>query len=366
MTKLLAVAVTTIAILLCGLSATSAFVRSTTPAGRPLFWSPPAVTLDPQVGCAPNNNVSPWGQTCVWVDALKAAADEWNAVAARFTFTTAPAAAPDARPCSTVGRRMEDGYNSVGWMGGVCDEPFGPEVLAVTSWLTDSTGRFLEADVFFNNTEEWGAYTGPQYTSTPDFHRVALHELGHVLGLDHPDDYGQRVLAIMNARVSVDQLQPDDFAGIRAIYGSATVLPIPPTKGALENPGPNAFKSGIGVISGWVCEAAKVDVEIDQRHRFSVVYGTERSDTQGVCGDSNNGFVTLVNWNLLGNGSHTIRLLADDREVSTARFTVTTFGQEFLRGATRAFWARDFPWPGTDTLIEWEESSQNFVIRGVE
>ena len=31
----------------------------------------------------------------------------------------------------------------------------------------------------------------------------------------------------------------------------------------LENPRPSSFQSGIGVISGWVCEADEVAIEID-------------------------------------------------------------------------------------------------------
>ena len=51
----------------------------------------------------------------------------------------------------------------------------------------------------------------------------------------------------------------------------------------------------------------------------------------------NNGFGLLFNWNLLGTGQHTIRVLADGGggEFARATFTVTTLGEEFLRGASR-------------------------------
>ena len=60
-----------------------------------------------------------------------------------------------------------------------------------------------EADNVFNSAILWNSYRGPiQYDFRKrqyvyDFHRVALHEFGHTLGLDHPDDYGQTVTAIM-------------------------------------------------------------------------------------------------------------------------------------------------------------------------
>ena len=54
-----------------------------------------------------------------------------------------------------------------------------------------------------------------------------------------------------------------------------------------------------------------------------------------MCGDSNNGFGLLFNWNLLGDGPHTIRALADGVEFRQATFTVTTLGgEEFVRGVT--------------------------------
>ena len=135
-------------------------------------------------------------------------------------------------------------------------------------------------------------------------------------------------------------------------------------RGFLENPQPNAFKSGVGLISGWVCEAQRVEVDINGS-RMTAVYGTEREDTRSQCGDADNGFVTLFNWNRLGNGRHTARLLVDGKELSRSTFQVTTFGQEFVRGASGTYRLQNFPYPGTTTVIEWEESTQNFVIREV-
>ena len=68
-----------------------------------------------------------------------------------------------------------------------------------------------------------------------DLHRVAIHEFGHFWGLDHPDERGQTVPAIMNSAVSsIDRLQPDDINGITALYPPvggpvrAQVYAIPP------------------------------------------------------------------------------------------------------------------------------------------
>ena len=81
-------------------------------------------------------------------------------------------------------------------------------------------------------------------------------------------------------------------------------------------------------------EVSRVEIEINGTTR-PAVYGTERRDTTSVCGDSNNGFGLPFNWNLLGNGTHTVRAIADGVEFDSATFTVTTLGTEFLRGAER-------------------------------
>ena len=132
--------------------------------------------------------------------------------------------------------------------------------------------------------------------------------------------------------------------------------------GVLENPGPRSWQSGIGVLSGWVCEADMVEVVLDDRPAQLAAYGTERADTEAVCGDTDNGFGLLFNWNLLDDGVHTVRALADGEEFGRATFTVTTLDEEFLRGAEGEVTAQDFPSPGETVRLRWQESNQNFVI----
>ena len=135
----------------------------------------------------------------------------------------------------------------------------------------------------------------------------------------------------------------------------------------LENPQPGAFVSGIGTISGWVCDANTIEIEFDNdpTNRWQAGYGTSRVDTYGVCGDANNGFGLLYNWNKLGDGIHTVRAFADGVEFASATVAVTTFGEEFLRGASGTFTVSDFPQPGISVDLLWQESQQNFIIAGV-
>ena len=136
--------------------------------------------------------------------------------------------------------------------------------------------------------------------------------------------------------------------------------------GYLENPSPNSFQSGVGVLSGWVCEAETVEITLGPLAPQVAGYGTERLDTQEVCGDTDNGFGLLFNWNLLGDGEHTVVAYVDDTELGRATVQVTTLGQEFLRGAEGECVVDDFPRLGQSVLLEWQQNSQNFVITDVE
>ncbi len=348
------VALRLVVLLLAGLwpSAGEPYVQQTY-MGAPLAWADPEVTLTMGLLCIPGPD------PCYNAEVVAAAAD-WNATGARFTFHTT---SDIADPCAHGDRR-----NTVSFSSTQCGMDFPPDVLAVTITSFFPPGEIVEADVVFNLGSDddfsWAAYSGPRRSSVIDFFRVALHEFGHVFGLDHPDEHGQVVSAIMNSKTSdLDRLQADDIAGIHAIYGRAGVTTAP--RGSLENPGHGSFKSGIGVISGWVCDASLVELDISGS-RVAAAYGTERGDTVAVCGDSNNAFALLVNWNLLGDGTHTVRALADGVEFGRAAFQVTTFGQEFVGDVRGRYALSDFPQPGSTAIIEWDERSQNFVIVGTE
>ena len=156
--------------------------------------------------------------------------------------------------------------------------------------------------------------------------------------------------------------------------------------GALENPSGDGFRSGVGVISGWVCSANEVEVVITSNDRqgsspvtLAVAYGTSRADTVEHCehNDPNTGFGMTYNFNHLREGEYTIRAFADNDELigSAQTFNVvhlTTFAvnddDRFLRDEDG--WSLqgtecrvdNFPDTGEATILEWEESTQNFMI----
>src|SRR2546423_11899893 len=121
---------------------------------------------------------------------------------------------------SIVPPRASDGNTAVIMTGGVYGMAFGSNVLAVTL-VTPRNNHLIEADVIFNSSRTWDSYRGPLRSDAMDFHRVALHEFGHVVGLDHPDQASpkQTVNAIMNSTISgLDSLAADDINGGHSLY----------------------------------------------------------------------------------------------------------------------------------------------------
>ena len=50
-------------------------------------------------------------------------------------------------------------------------------------------------------------------------------------------------------------------------------------EGKLDNPQEGSFQSGMGFISGWVCNASHIDIAIDEAATLAAAYGADREDT---------------------------------------------------------------------------------------
>lgn len=139
--------------------------------------------------------------------------------------------------------------------------------------------------------------------------------------------------------------------------------PEPMPIGNLEVPGEGSFQSGIGFISGWVCDGKRVDIIIDGGlYLPPVARNIARGDTEENCGDQDNGFVLHWNWNLMGDGEYTAQLVVDGKTLDTNTFTVTTLGEEFLQGLSRQVTIPNFPSEGEEATLSWQEPVQNFII----
>jgi hypothetical protein len=159
-----------------------------------------------------------------WNEAVAPAIDDWNAEMENLQIAKVM---NSSLPISSG-----DGVNSTSFSDNVFGESFGAGVLAV-SYYSYQGGTFLETDVLFNNAQIFDSYRGDlkfnaQGKCICDIRRVYLHELGHSLGLNHPDTAGQHVDAIMNSVVSdLAKLTEDDEAGIHFLYGAPGTNPTP-------------------------------------------------------------------------------------------------------------------------------------------
>lgn len=162
---------------------------------------------------------------------------------------------------STAARAENDGINSVFFDSNVFGERFDSDTLAIaTSWYRVSDGAKLESDVVFNSAKNWNSYRGNLRSGANDLFRVALHEFGHTLGLDHPDENGQRVSAQMNSTITnLDGLTADDIAGVRSMYGAGVTsnISFPPRNE------PNDFYNQLIAVYRDELRAAQVTTYVD-------------------------------------------------------------------------------------------------------
>ena len=150
---------------------------------------------------------------------------------------------------------------------------------------------------------------------------------------------------------------------LRLCIGLVVLVPtLVHAQGVLESPGDGANLSGIGFISGWKCNAGTLTVTLDDGPPIPVAAGQPRADTRAVCGTTNNGFITQMNWAFLDEGVHIAKAYDNGVVFATNIFEVATLGEEFVKGAAGECRVPDFPGPGESTLFGWNESTQHLEI----
>lgn len=195
-----------------------------------------------------------------WNSVAEAAMNDWNTQISRSRLV--------AVFDSTAAKGQPNRTNNVFFAENVYGEAFGSGVLAVTVSYRSSRNT-TESDVVFNQSRSWDSYRGALRRDVHDFRRVALHEFGHVLGLDHPDEATppQSVAAVMNSRVSnTEFLTADDITGIQSLYAttaaasSAPVILTQPAGSTVQVTGShtlNVAATGSGTLSyAWRFRAA--------------------------------------------------------------------------------------------------------------
>lgn len=185
-------------------------------------------------------------------DAVARAAATWSAVESaqvRFAFQGMTSAIPD----------IVDGRTTIGFL----DRPDLEQVLGATSFMIDTTtGAIVEADIFFNTRFQWSV-AAAGIPGRVDLESVALHELGHLLGLSHSglgetelQSTGNRrvtasgavmfPIAMSSGTIAERVLHADDVAGVSDLY------PLPSAQLATGAIVGRVTKNGQGVLGAHV------------------------------------------------------------------------------------------------------------------
>ena len=154
-----------------------------------------------------------------WEQVYTGAAGVWNAVMANLQLTTSPS------PGTNLG--TQDGINEAYFGTSIAGSALDANTLGLTEIYYEG-GTMIESDTAFNSSFSWNSYPGPLLNSgVIDFRRVAIHEIGHIVGLD--DINGTSPPAIMDIDVSdIYNLTSDDIAGAQDLYGApGSSYPIP-------------------------------------------------------------------------------------------------------------------------------------------
>jgi hypothetical protein len=182
-----------------------------------------AIRIDLDGVTAPNLPPALFDGSTSWNQVARDAMAAWNSHLLRSQLV-------EVNPGDTITPADRNGQSDVIFGSTVYGDAFGETTLGITLLEPDpaNPARIIEADVVINNSRDWNSYRGVR-RSQLDLRRVLIHELGHLLGLGHPDDAmpEQIVESIMNSSVSdTDQLTDDDTAGATALYGVTLTTPV--------------------------------------------------------------------------------------------------------------------------------------------
>ena len=185
--------------------------------------SPITISLSSSLS-APPANIKPGSDV---LGAARRALRRWSD-ASGIRLVEASTSADSVNPPGTSG----DGINLITVSASATNDSFtntGGTRLGRTRVIFDpATGRIQEADLAINPRV---SFSTDGTSGTYDLESTFVHELGHLLGLDHSAVVG----ATMQPRQGQNFLEPaftmrtlsdDDLAGIRSIYGQAVAFPV--------------------------------------------------------------------------------------------------------------------------------------------
>lgn len=136
--------------------------------------------------------------------------------------------------------------------------------------------------------------------------------------------------------------------------------------GVIENPSGDHPAAGVAVISGWNCDAKRIELSVDGGERVLVQSGGSRLDTAAACGGkTDTGWVAPVSWGNMPPGPHTLVAYGDGVEFARRAITVVGYGVDFLKNVRRTVRVDHFPFYGQGVVLDWNEPLQSFTASQV-
>lgn len=262
---------------------------------------------------------------------VQSAAAVWNSIMGSTQFQVT---------VGTGGAGDHNGINEMVFAPNVFGESFDENVLAVTTTWRLGNER-TEADIIFNSARNWGAYNGPTQGGLTDLRRVAVHELGHALGLDHPDEAGQSFpppLPIMNSRISSnDALIQDDITAAQNLYGPPGV---PPNDNFANAIAITLASNNTAMVTGHTTNASKQPGEPNHAGNAgghsvwwrwtAPAWGPVRLDTRGSYSDTTLGVYT-------GSSVNALTEIASDDDITDGVIQASQLTFNVVSGTTYFF-----------------------------
>ncbi|MGH8046108.1 MAG: hypothetical protein ACREKL_02585 [Chthoniobacterales bacterium] len=144
--------------------------------------------------------------------AVADAAARWNGVIGRPFFQLLPP--------GNVPPASENGVNEIYFSSAMAGGPF----FAAAAIERDDSFRRVESDIDLNPSHQWFYYHGPLRHETngdriPDLYRVALHEMGHIVGFAHAEP--ETSPSVMRSHMSdVDDFTAEDLRDAKVIVAN--------------------------------------------------------------------------------------------------------------------------------------------------